>query len=86
MPSDRLPPDLESFVKGKCAEGAYADRDEVVCAALRSMQGREEAATKLAAAIGRGLADAAEGRVKEGKDVLARLERRYSAMGKARKA
>jgi antitoxin ParD1/3/4 len=86
MPSDRLPPDLESFVKGKCAEGGYTDRGEVVCAALRSMQGREEAVTKLAAAIGRGLADAAEGRVKDGKEVLVRLERKYAAMGKARKA
>lgn len=65
--------DLESFVKAKCAEGAHADA-----------RTREEAVTRLAASIGQGLADAVEGRVKDGRKVLARLERKYAALAKAR--
>lgn len=65
--------DLESFVKTKCAEGAHVDA-----------RSREEAVTRLAASISRGLADVAEGRVKDGRKVLARLERKYAALAKVR--
>jgi len=45
------------------------------------MKGKEEAMMRLAAAIGRGLVDVAEGRVVVGRAVLARLERKYASTG-----
>jgi antitoxin ParD1/3/4 len=62
-----LPAEMAGLVKGAVEGGAYASTSEVIREALREWQSRREMHTRQLAAlkadIGRGLADAAEGRL-----------------------
>lgn len=82
---DRLPKDVESYVKGKCAGGALKDGHGVMSAAVRGTRTQVRAVRRLAEAIARGFQDGAEGRVTDAAPVFDRLERKYLAMAKGRK-
>jgi antitoxin ParD1/3/4 len=75
-----LGPSLESFVSSLVASGRYASPEEVLREALRLFQEREARLAALDAAIERGLADAAEGRVKPAAEVFDALEAKFQAM------
>ena len=75
---------LESFVSGLVASGRYGSPDEVLREALRLFQERETRIAALDAALERGLADAAAGRVKPAAEVFDALEAKYRAMADAK--
>lgn len=70
----------EAFVKSQLSSGRYNNASEVVRDALRMMEERERRLSALDAAIERGLADDAAGRVKPADEVFDRLEAKYAAM------
>jgi antitoxin ParD1/3/4 len=75
---------LETFVQGLVASGRYHSRDEVLREALRLFQEREARLATLDAAIARGLADVAAGRVKPAEEVFDALESKYQALANAK--
>ena len=74
----------EDFVKSQLSSGRYNNASEVVRDALRMMEEREKRLSALDAAIERGLADEAAGRVKPADEVFDRLEAKYTRMAQAR--
>ena len=72
-----LTPDLDAAIQRRVASGSYASQSEVIRAALRALERDEqERARKLAvldAAIERGLADAAAGRVRPADEAFAHV-------------
>lgn len=75
---------FESFVKNQLASGRYQNASEVVRDALRLMEEREQRLAALDAALDRGLADEAAGRVKPIEEVAARLSAKYARMAAER--
>jgi antitoxin ParD1/3/4 len=75
---------LETFVSGLVASGRYRSQDEVLREAVRLFQEREEKFATLDAAINRGLADVAAGRVTPAAEVFDALEAKYQAMADAK--
>ena len=76
----QLGPALETFVSDLVASGRYGSQDEVLREAVRLFQVREAKLAYLDAAIGRGLADVAAGRVTPAADVFDALEAKYQAL------
>ena len=76
----QLGPALETFVSDLVASGRYGSQDEVLREAVRLFQEREAKLAYLDAAIGRGLADVAAGRVTPAADVFDALEAKYQAL------
>lgn len=74
-----LGPSLENYVTDLVASGRYNSKSEVIREGIRLVQERESRLRVLDAAIARGLADVAEGRVTDAADVFARLEAIYRA-------
>lgn len=74
---------LESFVSGLVASGRYRSPDEVLREAVRLFQEREAKLSALDAAIDRGLADVAAGRVTPAAEVFDALEAKYQAIADA---
>jgi antitoxin ParD1/3/4 len=70
---------LETFVQGLVASGRYHSPDEVLREALRLFQEREARLATLDAAIARGLAEVAAGRVKPAAEVFDAFEAKYQA-------
>ena len=77
---------LESFVSEMVASGRYNSKSEVLREGLRLVQDREARLIALNAAIDRGLADVAAGRVAPATDVFDRLTKKYKAMADERNA
>jgi len=75
---------LETFVGEMVARGRYNSKSEVLREGVRLVQDRESRLTALDAAIARGLADEAAGRLIDADTVFDRLEAKYRAMGEAR--
>ncbi len=77
-----LTPELEHLVNQKVASGLYNSAAEVVRAALRLLQEQDELQHSrleaLRAEIGKGLDDVAQGRVREGREVMAELKAKYA--------
>ncbi len=74
---------LETFVSGLVASGRYRSPDEVLREAVRLFQEREAKLATLDAAINRGLADVAAGRVTPAAEVFDALEAKYRALADA---
>jgi antitoxin ParD1/3/4 len=86
MPSSvDLGKQLETFVTRLVESGRYNSRSEVLREGVRLIHERETKLAALDAAIARGLADAEAGRVKPLGRVFDRLEKKYSAMVKAKR-
>lgn len=86
MPSSaNLGDKLESYVTELVKSGRYNSRSEVLREGIRLVEEREKRLALLDAAIGRGLADAEEGRSRPAseveKDLLARYERQAKERG-----
>ncbi|HEX8663696.1 MAG TPA: type II toxin-antitoxin system ParD family antitoxin [Beijerinckiaceae bacterium] len=82
-----LGPQLEAYIAGLVEKGRYNSKSEVLREGVRLVQEREAKLAALDAAIERGLADSAAGRVKPASEVFDRLEAKYKAMArKTRKA
>lgn len=79
MPNYSLTPQLEAFVAERVAAGAYNNASEVVRDALRILQQREQRLAKLDTSIKRGLGEAARGEGRQSDNVIAKLERKFSA-------
>ncbi len=75
---------LETFVSGLVASGRYHSPDEVLREAVRLFQERETRLATLDAAIERGFADIAAGRVTPAADVFDALEAKFQAMADAK--
>lgn len=76
---------LEGFVSRLVKSGRYNSRSEVLREGVRLIHERETKLAALDAAIERGLADAAAGRIKPAGEVLDRLEAKYRAAAKTRR-
>jgi len=74
---------LETFVSGLVVSGRYASEDEVLREAVRLFQEREAKLASLDAAIARGLADVASGRVTLAAEAFDALEAKYQALADA---
>ena len=75
---------LEAYVAGLVATGRYNSKSEVLREGVRIIHERESRLAALDAALARGLADSAAGRVKPAAEVFGRLEAKYAAMAEAR--
>jgi antitoxin ParD1/3/4 len=71
---------LETFVTSLVASGRYNSKSEVLREGVRLVQDRETRLAALDAAIERGLADEAAGRMVDADVVFDRLEAKYRAM------
>ena len=74
---------LEAYVAGLVATGRYNSKSEVLREGVRIIHERESRLAALDAALARGLADSAAGRVKPASEVFDRLEAKYAAMAEA---
>ncbi len=79
-----LGPSLETFVSGLVATGRYPSQNEVLREAVRMFQEREAKLASLDAAIARGLADVAAGRVTPAADVFDAMDAKYQALAGAK--
>lgn len=79
MISAELGKQLESFVARLVDTGRYNSKSEVLREGVRLIQEREARLAALDASIGRGMADAADGRTKEAAAVFDRLEAKYGS-------
>lgn len=77
---------LEKFVDRLVKSGRYNSKSEVLREGVRLIHERETRLAALDAAIARGIADADAGRVKPASQVFDRLEAKYRAMAKAKRA
>jgi antitoxin ParD1/3/4 len=75
-----LGPGLEKYVARLVKSGRYNSKSEVLREGVRLIQEREARLAALDAALARGLADAAAGRVKPLAEVFDRLEAKYQAV------
>jgi len=75
---------LEAVVEDLVRNGRYNSKSEVLREGVRLVQEREARLAKLDEALAIGLADVEAGRVKDGFEVLNRLEKKYLAMAKSR--
>lgn len=82
MISADLGTQLESFVSNLVETGRYNSKSEVLREGIRLIQEREARLVALDHALARGMADTETGRVKPMAEVAARLERKYSDMGR----
>jgi antitoxin ParD1/3/4 len=81
MPSSyTLGAHFEAFVQAQLTSGRYNNASEVLRDALRMMEDRERKLAALDAAIARGLADGAAGRVHDLDDVFDELESDLKAL------
>lgn len=80
MISANLGKQLESYIQQLVDTGRYGSKSEVLREGVRLVQDRETRLAALDASIMRGIADADAGRTKPARDVLDRLEAKYSAM------
>lgn len=71
---------LEKYVAKLVKSGRYNSKSEVLREGVRLIQEREARLAALDAAIARGLADAAAGRMKPLAEVFDRLEAKYHAV------
>jgi antitoxin ParD1/3/4 len=78
-----LGPFLETFVSGLVASGRYATQDDVLREAVRLFQEQESRLASLDAAIARGIADAAAGRVTAAAEAFDAMEAKYQALADA---
>jgi antitoxin ParD1/3/4 len=70
---------LERFVDELLREGRYNSKSEILREGVRLIQERETRLAALDAAVSRGLADLAAGRVKPANEVFDRLEAKYKS-------
>jgi len=77
---------LEKFVDRLVKSGRYNSKSEVLREGVRLIHERESRLAALDASIARGIADADAGRVKPASQVFDRLEAKYRAMAKAKRA
>ena len=82
MISADLGSQLEGFVTKLVETGRYNSKSEVLREGIRLIQEREARLAVLDQALAKGIADAAAGRTKPAKEVFARLEAKYQAMGR----
>ncbi len=75
---------LEAYVSDLVKNGRYNSRSEVLREGVRLVEEREKRLASLDAAITRGLADVAAGRVTPAEDVEARLTAKYRKMAEDR--
>ena len=75
--SANLGSQLESFVTDLVKNGRYNSRSEVLREGVRLVEEREKRLALLDAALERGLAEAAAGRVKSASEVRERLTAKY---------
>ena len=87
MPSSvDIGPKLERTISKLVEKGRYGSKSEVIREGVRLVEEREKRLEQLDRALVRGLADVAAGRTKPAKEVFDRLESKYRAMSKKRKA
>ena len=75
---------LETYVSDLVKTGRYNSRSEVLREGVRLVEEREKRLVALDAAIARGLADVAAGRVTPAEEVEARLVAKYRKMAEER--
>lgn len=75
---------LETYVSNLVKTGRYNSRSEVLREGVRLVEEREKRLVALDAAIARGLADVAAGRVTPAEEVEARLVAKYRKMAEER--
>ncbi|MDN3566809.1 type II toxin-antitoxin system ParD family antitoxin [Paeniroseomonas aquatica] len=88
MPNVSLTPELNRFAEGCVAAGRYNNVSEVVRAALRLLQEREEQRAAFTSMLDEAEADVAAGRVYELDEVMAEMDEVIAAAeaAQARKA
>lgn len=80
MPSSvALGPKLEETIRRLIETGRYHSKSEVIREGVRLVEEREKRLAALDAALARGLADAAAGRVQSAEDIFDELERKFSS-------